>query len=60
MCSAVANPVALLISPVNKYVQKIVNNHAVNLYVSILTTVRFLVSIIIRPCILGHECLDIL
>jgi len=29
ICSAVANPVALPILPVNKYVQTIVNNQAV-------------------------------
>ena len=46
MCRAVANPVAEAMSPVNNQVQNIVNNHAVILYVNILTTVLVLVSII--------------
>lgn len=47
MCNAVANPVALPKSPVNKYVQNIVNSQAVNLYVSIRTTVLLCVSVMI-------------
>jgi hypothetical protein len=46
ICRAVANPVAEAMSPVNNQVQNIVNNHAVILYVNILTTVLVLVSII--------------
>lgn len=49
MCNAVANPAELPRLPVNRYVQKIVNSQAVNLYVSILATVRFFVSDIYLP-----------
>ena len=44
MCKAVAKPVALPRLPVNRYVQKIVNNHAVILYDTIRAIVRRFVS----------------
>ena len=53
ICNVVANPVAAAMLSVNKYVQKIVNSQAVSRYVTILTRVRFLVSI---TCFVLAKC----
>ena len=44
ICKTVAKPVERAKSPIIIHVQKIVNNHAVRRYVSILTIVLFFVS----------------
>ncbi len=55
MCNNVEKPVASARLPVNKYVHRIVNTQAVNLYVAIRTSVLVLVSVIVIPILAESE-----
>jgi len=55
MCNRVEKPVASARLPVNKYVHRIVNDQAVNLYVAIRTIVLVLVSVIVIPILAESE-----